>query len=340
MVLKLMLASLCMLLLGPPAFGGRYVLRRDSAAGNGTKTIDVNLAADGRKWLDFVLPRRRNRRRDRRRRDRRRVSSTDRRGEDCWKYAYCKDNLDVNTGCPDCGQHPVLTGKYMFCCRGKFGWGQKTYKKGHGCWGSDDSNENNHTCSTPYCPDMNGIWTRTNSGQATRHIEIQTFGCWLKYDVGNWDATANDGAGGYTTGTPDLTWLRVMGGYVWGPWEYDKGDFDGSGATKVVWSTGPKWHRGASLYHCTVVLYEHSLFKGKESKTFDVGDYNVDAMKSKNTNNDYVTSVKVGPGCKVYLYEHGEFFGKNVVLGAGSHSSLAGAGFPNDALSSLKVRKA
>jgi len=186
---------------------------------------------------------------------------------------------------------------------------------------------------------MNGIWTRTNSGQATRHIQIQTWGCFLKYDVGNgWDASANSGAGAYRTATPNGTsWLRVMGGYVWGPWEYDTGEIHGSGGTEVRWSTGPKWTRGAHHHQCTVVLYQH-VFEGKESKTFDVGDYNKDAMKSKNTNNDDVTSVKVGPGCKVYLYEHDSFNGKNVVLGAGSHSSLGG--FPNDAVSSLKVRKA
>jgi len=254
MVLKLMLASLCVLFLGPPAFGGRYVLRRDSAAGNGTK-----LAAD---FLPFLQPRRRRNRR--RRRHRRRVSSINRRGEHCLNILgdypgsipHCRAHLDEPEPCNDCGRtNPVTENKSMFCCRK--GW---TYSRGHGCYQSPDMNRDAHTCSTPFCPNLNGVvpfagdngeswWHRSKSGETPSWIGVITFGCWLQW--------------GPYIGTE--TWNKMNGGYVYGPWYYDKAVMQGIPVKKIKWESGANWTFGA----CDETLYGHDGvgYHGCQNKT-------------------------------------------------------------------------
>jgi len=339
-----MLASLCVLLLNPPALGKRLVIH-DSFEADVTNTTVVNLAEEGGRRVSYGSRRRRNRRR---RRDRRRVSSTDKRGQGCSQFAYCRDNPDAELACPDCGQRPLTdANKYMWCCKedGK-------YPRGHGCWGSPDSNRNTHTCSRSFCPDLNGVWTRWDSGRSTRHIRVQSWGCFLKFDVGNGQAADNFTWG---TSTPHLlppdysaqAWLRLKGGYIWGEaWLWgDKGTINAGSAAassnvavvSVNWESGVHWIRGAHTYQCTVVLYQHDSFGGKESHTFDVGNYNKAAMKSRNAGSNDATSIKVGPGCMARIFDDDHFKGGLVVLWAGSHE-LKTLNF-NDKVSSLKVCK-
>jgi len=144
----------------------------------------------------------------------------------------------------------------------------------------------------------------------------------------------------FPPGSGDLSgaqaWLRLKGGYVWGEsWLFnDKGTIADNG---VYWESGVQWNRGAHLYKCTVVLYQHDNFGGRQSSTFDVGDYNKGAMKRRNANNDDATSVKVGPGCTATLYDDDNFKDRKVVLEAGSHE-LKYLNF-NDKTSSLRVRQ-
>jgi len=237
MVLKLMLASLCKLLLGPPAFGGRYVLRRDSAAGNGTNTTDVNLAADNR----------------------RRVSSTDNHKKDCWNAGngWCRAHLDKP--CNDCGQ--TNENKYMFCCRkGSGDLSGGTYSRGHGCYQSPDMNSDGHTCSTPFCPNLNGVvafagsegyswWWRSKSGQTPSWIPVLTYGCWLQW--------------GPYIGTE--TWNEMNGGYVYGPYYADKAVMQGIPVKKIKWESGANWTLGA----CDETLHGHEGvgYHGCQNKT-------------------------------------------------------------------------
>jgi len=224
-MLKFLCASLSVLLLSPPASGKRLVLH-DRSEADLTNATDVNLAEEG----DQVSY-------SRRRRNRRRVSTTDNHKKDCWNAGngWCRDHLDKP--CNDCGQ--TTENKYMFCCRKGWGEGKNGFPRGHGCYQSPDMTNDAHTCSTPFCPNLNGVgefagekgeswWWRSKSGETPGWIGVITYGCWLQW--------------GYSIGTD--TWNEMNGGYVYGPYYSDKAEMQGVPVKKIKWESGADWTLG------------------------------------------------------------------------------------------------
>lgn len=88
---------------------------------------------------------------------------------------------------------------------------------------------------------------------------------------------------------------------------------------------------------CQVQLFEHGRFDGKSS-TFDAGKFTLSQLESKGVHNDWVSSLKVGPGCQARLFQHDHFTGKEATFTHGEydHSAMVRK-FENDQLSSLIV---
>jgi len=82
-----------------------------------------------------------------------------------------------------------------------------------------------------------------------------------------------------------------------------------------------------------VIAYADSPYGGVEQQ-FDVGEYNVDALKS-GVGNDKISSMRVKPGYKVTLYKDHNFSGNSKVL---TEDTIYLFDF-NDSVSSLKVEQ-
>ncbi len=80
----------------------------------------------------------------------------------------------------------------------------------------------------------------------------------------------------------------------------------------------------------TVILYEHSNFRGR-SLTVTRAVTNLHAMNW----GDRVSSLMILNGHWTF-YVHSQYRGQSVTLGPGNYRRVTDVGFPNDALSSLK----
>ena len=90
---------------------------------------------------------------------------------------------------------------------------------------------------------------------------------------------------------------------------------------------------------CTAQLWQHSGFTGW-AVTFEVGNYNRGAMEGLGATDNDASSIIVGSGCNIVMYEGENFDGSWVAsFGAGNHglSSIEAAGAGNDEISSIKV---
>lgn len=87
----------------------------------------------------------------------------------------------------------------------------------------------------------------------------------------------------------------------------------------------------AQARQCAAIIYEHVNYGGR-SQCLQPGRYNMNNIK---IGNDRLSSVKVGKGYTVYLYEHANFKGRRGTLK--TNSSNVGKNW-NDITSSIIVQ--
>merc|ERR1712072_103661 len=103
---------------------------------------------------------------------------------------------------------------------------------------------------------------------------------------------------------------------------------------------------------CTgeVSMYDHAGFTGRVGH-FSAGDHNIDAVRTngftqmtdnvgQHSGNDKLSSLVVPEGCKVTLYQHGNYRGYDGSFGPGRYdtAALTAGGVKNNDVSSLKVK--
>lgn len=90
---------------------------------------------------------------------------------------------------------------------------------------------------------------------------------------------------------------------------------------------------------CDAWFFQHGDFDGRHV-VLGPGRYDINAMRKKGIKNDDVSSLKVGPGCRVTLYQHGNFDGYH---GTFTHGAYRYPEFVkkvrNDDVSSIVVEK-
>lgn len=85
-----------------------------------------------------------------------------------------------------------------------------------------------------------------------------------------------------------------------------------------------------------VTLYQHIHYRGY-SVQLDVGNYDMNTLRSRGVKNDDISSIKVSSGYKITIYEHAKYRGKSLALT--SHVPNLVIVNWNDIISSVKIEK-